>query len=55
MSDLFEDEMITITAKRHEELLKSEEILFALEAGGVDNREWYGVSLKEAGIYDDDD
>ena len=27
--------------------LKRDEILTALEAGGVDNWEWYGESLKE--------
>lgn len=36
-----------ITMKEYNELLKRDEILTALEAGGVDNWEWYGESLKE--------
>lgn len=33
--------------KTIEELEKDSEILHALEAGGVDNWEWYAESLKE--------
>ena len=36
-----------ITAKRLEELEKIERKMCALEAGGVDNWEWYDESLKE--------
>ena len=44
----FEDDIeIKITIKRYNELLKSEKILDALYAGGVDNWEWYEESLKE--------
>jgi hypothetical protein len=38
---------ITITQKEYEELRKDSRKLAALEAGGVDNWEWYGESLKE--------
>ena len=41
------NETITIPVSRYKELLKSEEILDALYAGGVDNWEWYSESLKE--------
>lgn len=36
-----------ITTGEYDELLKRDEILTALEAGGVDNWEWYSESLKE--------
>jgi len=39
---------ITITTARYDELLKSEAILNALQAGGVDNWEWYDQSLEDA-------
>jgi len=38
---------MNISEKRVKELLKKERKLQALEAGGVDNWEWYGESLKE--------
>lgn len=37
--------MVEISQERLDELLKSEKILNALYAGGVDNWEWYGESL----------
>lgn len=40
-------ENVTITKEQYEELLERSEILSALEAGGVDNWEWYGQSLKD--------
>ncbi len=36
---------MTITKKRYIELMRAEEVLNRLEAGGVDNWEWYGESL----------
>jgi len=39
--------MSDLSEKRMKELLRSEAKLNALEAGGVDNWEWYGESLKE--------
>ena len=39
--------MIKITPQEHDALLKSQRKLQALEAGGVDNWEWYGESLTE--------
>lgn len=38
---------ITITLKEYRELLKDSRKLAALEAGGVDNWEWYSESLEE--------
>lgn len=37
----------TISKKEYDELLHRNEILNALEAGGVDNWQWYGDSLKQ--------
>lgn len=34
-----------------ERLRKRDAILSALEAGGVDNGEWYSESLREAGLW----
>ena len=48
-----EDTMILVSAKRYEELLKTEKELAALEAGGVDNWEWYSESLRDAGLLED--
>jgi hypothetical protein len=41
------EEMITITKKQYDELVLNQKKLRALEAGGVDNWEWYGDSLRE--------
>lgn len=46
---------VTISQKRYKELLEAEKELSALHAGGVDNWEWYSESLREAGLFDDDD
>lgn len=48
-------ETVTISKKEYEGLLRSEAELAALEAGGVDNWEWYHESLKDAGLLDDGD
>lgn len=40
------DSEIKIEYSKYEELLKRDEILSGLEAGGVDNWEWYSESLK---------
>lgn len=37
-----------ISTKEYDELLKRDELLRALEAGGVDNWEWYDESIKNA-------
>lgn len=39
-----------ITNSEHNKLLNIEKIMLALEAGGVDNWEWYDESLKNAGL-----
>ena len=46
---------VTISAVRLKYLESRDEILRALEAGGVDNWEWYSESLQEAGLLDDED
>lgn len=46
---------VTISSKRFQELIEAEEELLALHAGGVDNWEWYSESLREAGLFDDED
>ena len=49
--------MITIPEIRYKELLRDSEVLAALHMGGVDNWEWYGDSLRDAGLkyFDDED
>ena len=48
-------ETVTITTERYSELLDVERELLALHAGGVDNWDWYSESLRDAGLFDDDD
>ena len=48
-------EMITITKKEYESLLDDRKWRLALEAGGVDNWEWYHDSLSDGGYYDEED
>jgi hypothetical protein len=45
---------LTITKARYGELLLAERTLNALETAGVDNWEWYGDALRDAGLYDDE-
>lgn len=42
-----EEEMVTITKKQYDRLLKRDFKLECLEAGGVDNWEWYSESLED--------
>lgn len=46
---------ITITLKEYKSLLKDSRKLAALEAGGVDNWEWYGESLENFFEEEDED
>lgn len=46
---------VTISADRLKYLESRDEILSALEAGGVDNWEWYSESLQEAGLLDEEE
>lgn len=48
-------ETVTISKKRHDRLCKAEAELHALHAGGVDNWEWYGDSLRDAGLLDEEE
>lgn len=49
------EEKVTISKKEYESLLDDEKKLRALEAGGVDNWEWYSESLEQAGYFDEED
>ena len=49
------EETITITKKKYDNMLYQCRILAALEAGGVDNWDWYSESLRDAGLFDDED
>ena len=42
-----DEELITITKKEYDSLIDDMKTLRALEAGGVDNWEWYGDSISE--------
>lgn len=46
---------IEVDLERYTKLLQSDKILNALYAGGVDNWEWYSESLRDAGVFEDDD
>lgn len=46
---------VTISEARLKYLESRDEILSALEAGGVDNWEWYSESLQEAGLLDEEE
>lgn len=40
-----EEEKYILTSTQLRRLIRAEEILYALECGGVDNWEWYGESI----------
>ncbi len=46
-------ETVTISKEKYEQLLRDSELLAALEAGGVDNWEWYYESTKH--LYEEED
>lgn len=46
---------VTIPKKEWDELIDSRNKLMCLEAGGVDNWDWYYESLREGGYYDEED
>lgn len=48
-------ESVTISKAEYEALKRDSMILAALYAGGVDNWEWYSESLKNAGVFEDDE
>jgi hypothetical protein len=52
---VIEEETVTISKSFYESLLRTEKELLALEAGGVDNWEWYSESLRDAGLFDNED
>lgn len=48
-------ETVTITKKEYEQLLKSAQWQSCLEAGGVDNWDWFSESLHDGGYFDDEE
>lgn len=50
-----DEEMVTIKASEYRMLLSSQKELMALEAGGVDNWEYYSDALREGGCFDDEE
>lgn len=50
-----EPETVTIPKAEYESLQRRSRKLAALEAGGVDNWEWYGESLSEFYAKEDED
>lgn len=46
---------VTITRKEYDTLKHDARVLAALEAGGVDNWDWYSESLRDAGLFDEDE
>lgn len=46
---------VTISADLYNQLVAAQRELNALHAGGVDNWEWYSDSLRDAGLFDDDE
>jgi hypothetical protein len=46
---------IIIPRKEYAELQDAKQKLQCLEAGGVDNWEWYGESLQDCGFFDEDE
>lgn len=49
------EETVTISKRQYESLLDDQKWRLALESGGVDNWEWYGESLSQAGYFDEED
>jgi len=47
------EETVTINKSEYERLTRNSKMLNALRAGGVDNWEWYGESLR--GLFPEDD
>lgn len=57
MGKVFEEspiEVVSISKERYEHLLEREKYADALDAGGVDNWDWYSDSLKEHGYWDEE-
>lgn len=50
-----DEEMVTISAKEFRLLNNRSKELLALEAGGVDNWEYYSDALRDGGCFDEDD
>lgn len=48
-------EMITITPSHYSKLKQAAKKLACLEAGGVDNWDWYSESLERGGYFDNEE
>ena len=42
-----DEETVTIALREYQQLLEDQKVLRALQAGGVDNWEWYDASLED--------
>jgi hypothetical protein len=49
------EDNVTISTKAYKKLKLASRKLAALEAGGVDNWDWYSESLEAAGLFDDEE
>jgi hypothetical protein len=49
------DGIVTMSVARYEELLEREDYANALDAGGVDNWEWYSEALEAAGYFEEEE
>lgn len=50
-----EQDRVILDIAVYQRLIHDSRVLQALEAGGVDNWEWYSESLREAGLYGDEE
>jgi len=49
------EEMVTITKEEYDSLLDDQLWRICLEAGGVDNWDWYSESLQDGGYFDEEE
>lgn len=49
------EQMVTISKEEYDKLVDRDFKLSCLEAGGVDNWEWYSDSLEDHGYFDTDE
>jgi hypothetical protein len=54
-ADLAGTRLVEIPETEYAALQRDSAILAALHAGGVDNWEWYGDSLRDAGLCEEDE
>lgn len=49
------DDFVNISTKHYNELLRCRTVLYALQAYGVDNWEWYGDAMDSIGEGEDEE